>query len=256
MQLQKRKLKKFTKGAVSTFTDAVLATFFYGLEFATHGRGGASYSAAARSADKDFERFNSETIARALRELRRKGLVQAFKEKNKELQITEAGRARLESILPHYDPKRAWDGILYLVTYDIPVEHNKDRSLLWRFLKKIGCGLLQESLWITPYNPKKLLEEFIGERGLHGMVLVSYIGKDGSIGGMEFEELLERVYGLSELNRRYTEFIAEYRQRYSRAQATFHFLSILADDPQLPFELLPEDWVGDEAYQIFRRTIK
>lgn len=148
-------------------------------------------------------------------------------------------------------------GILYLVTYDIPVEHNKDRDNFRYFLGKIGCGMLQESLWVTPYNPKKLIEELVEERDLHGTVLVSHMGKDGSIGDMELPELLDRVYGLSELNERYEKFIREYEgEELTKQQAVFEFLSILEDDSQLPFELLPEDWVGDEAYGQFRKLTK
>lgn len=250
-------LKKFTKSVVATFTDAMLVSVFYGLEFSTGGYKGANFWAASRKADKDLEAFNHETLARAFRHLRRRGLVQTFKESVKEPQITAAGKRRLEELVPRYDAKRAWDGILYLVTYDIPVEHNRDRNNFRYFLAKIGCGMLQESLWITPYNPKKLIEEFIEERSLHGTILVSHMGKDGSVGDMELSELLDSVYGLSELNSGYAKFISKCDSgELTKSRAIFEFLSILEDDPQLPFELLPEDWVGDEAYRLFRKITK
>lgn len=250
-------LKRFTKGVVATFTDAMLIGIFYGLEFSTGGYKSANFWEASRKADKDLEAFNHETLARAFRHLRRRGLVQAFKESVKEPRITAEGKRRLEELVPRYDTRRTWDGILYLVTYDIPVEHNRDRDNFRYFLIKIGCGMLQESLFVTPYNPKKLIEEFIDERDLHGTVLVSHMGKDGSIGDIELPELLDGVYGLSELNERYVKFIRKCESgEFTKQQAVFEFLSILGDDPQLPFELLPEDWVGDEAYELFLRLGK
>lgn len=251
-----KELIRLTKRVVASFTDAILIGVFYSLEFATSGHKGANYWEASRKAEKDLDKFNHETIARALRYIKRKGLIQVVKEGVKEVKITEAGRSRLASLLPHYDSKRAWDGILYLVTYDIPVKHNRDRDLLRTFLKKIGCGMLQESLWLTPYNPKKLIGGFVEDRGLHGTIFVSHMGKDGSIGEIELPELLESVYRLSEINGRYIEFIGEYDAgEHSRSEILFAFLSILQDDPQLPFELLPEDWQGDRAYRIFRRLL-
>ncbi|MEK6624932.1 MAG: hypothetical protein AABY86_08190, partial [Bdellovibrionota bacterium] len=63
-----------------------------------------------------------------------------------------------------------------------------------KFLRKIGCGLLQESIWVTPFNPTELVREFVNDKNLAGTVLVSVLGKDGSIGGMTLEELIENVY--------------------------------------------------------------
>lgn len=251
-------LKRVTKNLISSFADAVLVGIFYGFEFASHGKGGANYWSASYRAEKDLDKFNHDTIARALRYIRRKGLVQGIKEKISQDKITENGRKRLESILPSYDSVRAWDGILYLVTYDVPVSHNKERNNLRNFLKRIGCGMLQESLWVTPYNPKSLIREFVDESHLGGTILVSQLGRDGSVGEMELPELLEGVYKLSDLNRRYQEFIENHSDGKvsSKWGLIFDFLSILEDDPQLPFKLLPENWLGDQAYNLFKKLLK
>lgn len=247
-----KKLKKYTKRVVATFTDAVLAGIFYNLEFAMSGSKGVNYWRLSQKTEKDLEDFNYQTISRAFRYIRRKGFIQVLKEKTKEPKITKAGKDRLSSILPQYDEKRTWDGIIYLTSYDIPIENNRDRNILREFLKTIGCGRLQESLWITPYNPKKLLQGFIEEKNLHGTILVSHMGKDGSVGDMELPELIENVYQLSDLNNQYAEFISNFKKReLPRSSLIFEFLSVLREDPQLPFELLPEDWVGDEAYECF-----
>lgn len=251
-----KQLRKLTRKVVATFTDAVLASLFYGLEFATASRGSRFWEATQKSFD-DLSAFNYETISRALTQLKKKGLVQTLKEASREPQITEAGRKRLESVLPKYDRERIWDGVLYLVTYDIPVEHNRDRDILREFLRKIGCGMLQESLWITPYNPKGLIGGFMEERELHGTILVSHMGRDGSIGDMDLPELLDEVYELSDLNQRYADFISICKEAgRSKSNLAFEFLSILNEDPQLPFELLSEDWVGDEAHKLFLKLTK
>ncbi len=114
--------------------------------------------------------------------------------------------------------------------------------------------MLQQSVWLTPYNPTELIREFSEERDLEDLILVSSLGKDGTIGEMELAELMEKVYHLEKLNYRYQELLIEAEdKRVDKERLVFLFLSILKDDPQLPFELLPEDWVGERAYRFFQK---
>ena len=118
-------------------------------------------------------------------------------------------------------------------------------------MKKLGCGLLQNSVWLTPYNPKNTLRDFIEEKNLSGAIIVSDIGKDGSIGEENIDELIRRVYRLNELNLRYKELINLIEEKkLNKIQAKFQYLNILQDDPQLPFEILPSDWLGDKAFYL------
>lgn len=251
MSSARSKVLKLTDGVLSATTDLLLAFAFYGIEFATK----PTIQGAGEAMEKDLVSLNSDTIKRALAHLKTKGLIQAVREKTLEGKITSAGKRRLRSTIPVYDSERVWDGILYLVTYDIPTVQNHLRDLLRRFLLKIGCGLLQESVWINPYNPTKLVEQFVSSRNIDGTILVSHIGKDGSIGGMALPELIEKVYKLDALNLRYADFLSEYEAAGTtdRHRAIFAYLSILRDDPQLPFKLLPDQWLGEGAYKLFRR---
>jgi len=115
--------------------------------------------------------------------------------------------------------------------------------------------MLQESVWLTPYNPTGLLEEFAHDKGLADLILVSSLGRDGTVGGMDLPDLLEKVYHVSEINEKYREFLAS-RESAAKEEIVFKFLSILIGDPQLPFKLLPEDWLGEEAYRLFQKAIK
>lgn len=247
-------IKKITDGVLSKAVDMVLVSIYFGLEFEPK-KGG--WDPGRKLAD-DLEQLNYETIKHSFAYLRRKGLVQAVKEKLSLPKITAQGRERLNSVLPKYQEKRIWDGRIYLITYDLPVKKNIQRNMLRTFLKKIGAGMLQKSVWLTPYNPKKLLQEFIEENSLaEDLILVSSLGKDGTVGEIELSELMDKVYHLSEINLRYREFLFEIKnKRLDRSQLVFRYLSILKDDPQLPFELLPKDWVGEEAYFQFKNFTK
>jgi phenylacetic acid degradation operon negative regulatory protein len=165
----------------------------------------------------------------------------------------------LKTTIPFYNEKRTWDRKIYLVTYDIPEDRRKDRDILRNHLEKIGCGMLQNSVWITPYNPRGVLENFIEENSLEGAVITSEVGDKESVGNETLEELVARVYDLDELHGRYLDFNLKYYKikkfkPETKQAAIFDFLSVLKDDPQLPFKLLPSDWAGKEAYQIFKKA--
>lgn len=204
-------------------------------------------------ADKFLEQVNFETIKNAIANARQKGFIKKANHKRAWPEITEEGKKRLKELVPHYDIKRVWDRRVYLITYDIPEKKKNSREFLRAFLRRLGCGMVQESVWLTPYNPKEVLEEFIGERNLVGNILVSDIGEDGSIGEEDLKTLIARIYKLNELNDQYKEFINKHRDKgkSDRIQSTFEYLSILRNDPQLPFSLLPSDWVGEKAYRLY-----
>jgi DNA-binding transcriptional regulator PaaX len=252
----KKLVKEISKGVVTGVGNLVLFCAYFGFEYAA----GASPTSRGvwRAYDKafeDLESFDFSQIQNALYTLKSQGLVGAIRGQRTRYKITAAGKKKLRSILPVYDEERVWDEKIYLVTYDVPEGQKGDREVLRGYLKKIGCGMLQKSVWLTVYDPSEVLRDFIESRGLSGSVLISSMGKDSSIGQKSIKELMAEVYNLSDLNERYEEYLHQYsgQKNFSQPAAVFDFLSILRDDPQLPFELLPGDWAGDRAYNLFKK---
>jgi phenylacetic acid degradation operon negative regulatory protein len=251
----RRLVLQTSEGLLSTATDLVLfQIYLFGSSFgkANNARG---YYRIFREASDTLEEVNYKTFQQIFYQLKRKGLIETIKDEAYfRPKITKQGSQKLNEILPQYRKKRPWDKRIYLVTYDVSEERKDDRDLLRETLKKIGCGYLQDSVWVTPYNPKGILEDFVEEHGLHGSVIVSDTGTDGAVGNRSLKELIREVYGLDELNERYKDFLQEFSGRGKKASAdkiASRYLSILTDDPQLPFELLPLDWRGDEAFEFY-----
>ncbi|MEK7074085.1 MAG: PaaX family transcriptional regulator C-terminal domain-containing protein [Patescibacteria group bacterium] len=171
--------------------------------------------------------------------------------------ITQQGRRRLQEIMPVYDPVRTWDGRLHAVTYDIPEKKHKARDLLRTYLRRLGCAKLQESVWLTPYNPIDVLRDFILEKDIEGTVIVSDLGKDASVGEETMEGLIVRLYNLEELHDRYKTWLDIFGDPRTLIQyeGLVRYLSILNDDPQLPFALLPKWWSGDRAYKTIKSLL-
>lgn len=130
--------------------------------------------------------------------------------------------------------------------------------MLRDYIKTIGCGMLQESVWLTSYNPKTLIEDFIKRLGMEeNLIIISSIGKDGTVGEMNIKDLIERVFKLEDLNEDYYDFISWVRsEKPEKSHVVSRYLLILKNDPQVPFKLLPDDWVGKEAYELFQSYSK
>lgn len=254
----KRIVLQASEGLVTTVADLVLfQCFFLG---ASIGKSASPRDIwrAYNEASEALASVDYETFKYAFQRLKRKGLVEAVKEETYfKPQLTKQGLKKLREFIPTYNKKRPWDGRIYLITYDISEERKPDRDLLRETLKRVGCGYLQNSVWLTPYNPKGILETFVEEHSLHGSIIVSDTGTDGAVGSRSLKELIREVYNLDELNDRYKSFLYKFSKGKKGPAAdtvASHYLSILQDDPQLPFELLPTGWRGDEAYEFYEDT--
>lgn len=206
-----------------------------------------------------LDTVNYDTIKRAIAYLVKQGLItRPAKRDALTLSITNLGRERIAQLVPTYRTERPWDGHIYLISYDIPKRHNNSRDLLRDYVRRTGGALLQESLWINPYNPTVILEEFVREYGIVGTVLVSKLGTDGTIGEETLPVLLSRVYQLDELAGRYEAFLDAYRQpaKSPKTKITVDYLAILKDDPQLPFALLPKDFPSENAWRRHQTFMK
>lgn len=257
-KILRKKLLRISNNLIGNVTDFILFSIFYGINIVPGRTGYFGDIKAGEEADRSLIDINFKTIKRSFYELKRRGLINFVKrDLLKAEKISNDGREKLETIIPVYQEKRTWDKRIYLVTYDIPTKKNWQRNQLRTFLKKLGCGYLQHSVWLTVYNPKALIKEFIESRKITGQILVSDLGPDGNIGGKDIKTLVEDVYDLVTLNDEYKIFMEQAKKtnrnnKNAKQQLIFSYLSILNNDPQLPFELLPDNWVGDEAYLIFK----
>lgn len=248
-----------SEGLVATATDLVL--FLTILPFALPGA--HTHGEVTRRAEDVTslisENINYRTIKNTIKKLIEAGLVVKHSERNAlEIAITKLGRERIDAIIPHYHENRPWDGHLYLVSYDIPAKPKTKRDKLREYLRRIGAVLLQESLWLTPYNPRDIVDDFVTENEIGGSLLVSKLGTDGAIGKEKIPDLIRRVYGLDALNERYENFLDMWkgkRKSGSLFGVATDYLSILKNDPQLPFLLLPHNFLGEKAYHLYQSLV-
>jgi phenylacetic acid degradation operon negative regulatory protein len=249
----KRKFTNISWGIAKNLTDFTLFFLFFSSSLTLRGK-------YAQKGIKDLFESSQDIdwgkIRKVLARLKKEGFISYSRSRILEPQITSLGLKRIKKSLPSYEVHRPWDKKIYLITYDIPEKEKKERDRLRNFLINLGCGMLQASVWLTPYNPKKLVSSFIKQNKIKGSIIVSDVGKDGNIGKKDLRRLLSKVYELEKLNEKYKVFLDNIgKGRIKKTHLGFAFLSILKDDPQLPFELLPDDWLGEKAYFLYQKKI-
>mgnify|MGYP001557911568 CR=1 FL=1 len=196
---------------------------------------------------------NYDSIKSALHELTRSGLVtRTPMRRTLDVAISAKGKKHLENLIPTYKTVRPWDGHVYLVSYDIPNKANHKRNFLRESLRSLSGAMLQESLYMTPYNPTATISELITSHAIPGNILISNLGIGGSVGEESLPDLVARVYALDALAKRYSRYLELFpASSKPSVSAMLSYLSILHDDPQLPFELLPPNFPDKRAYERF-----
>lgn len=253
-----RAISRISWNLLDTFSDILLYQIsLLAAGFTASGHTSKTAHKALINADKIHhqltEAIKPSQLKNALRYLKRKGLVNIIKDKAYEVAITTQGLQQLKSKLPVYKRNRPWDKRVYLIAYDIEEIDRDTRDKLRDFLLQIYCAQLHKSLYVSIYNPKGLLKRWLKGYVISGEVLISDIGPDGSLGEQSLEELVARAYKLDEFNQEYAAFIHEFPKsskdnEQKKLDAAFCYHGILKRDPQLPFELLPDWWLGDKAY--------
>jgi phenylacetic acid degradation operon negative regulatory protein len=165
---------------------------------------------------------------------------------------------------PRHDP---WDGRWHILTYTIPEKQRHLRHRLRQRLIWLGFGRLSQATWISPRDRQQEISQVVRSLGLSDQIDLlagEYLGFS------EARDLVERCWDLKQLNRAYHDFIERHRPAWQQlvnadddalsARSSFirrfllvhEYRSFPYVDPNLPPELLPDDWLGNQAIDLFQ----
>jgi phenylacetic acid degradation operon negative regulatory protein len=177
--------------------------------------------------------------------------------------LLEEGARRI--FHPRSDP---WDGQWHLLTYSIPESKRHLRRKLRRRLLWLGFGSLNHCTWISPREMQDDVEQVVNALGIsHYVEFFSGAHQGFSCG----EEILANCWNLKQLNQYYADLITRYEPLYQEFQTRLksnqqpepeecfiqrfwlihEYRSSPYVDPNLPLELLPGDWLGGRATELF-----
>lgn len=152
--------------------------------------------------------------------------------------------------------KKKWDRKWRLVVFDIEEGQKKKRDYLQRKLKELGLGMMQKSVYLTPFDIAIDLYELVETIGLE---LGVYVMEVSNILTGEMRKLAAKIWPLEELNKKYKEILRALEKirvlkgRYQKKKLEAlkeKYVEILREDPYLPRELLPADWTGEKLRKI------
>lgn len=181
-------------------------------------------------------------------------LEKVIKNKKPYLRLTSKANEKITRDFPFLKmQKRRWDKKWRIVIFDISEESRHTRDLLRDKLKELGFGMLQRSIYISPYNLVQDMYEFLHSRHLLGKVFI-LVAKHQLMG--EPHDLANQVWQVEELEDKYDDLWDKIvdlnnKGRKSRNQEARKikdvYLNLLQEDPCLPYDLLPNDWIGDKV---------
>ena len=148
----------------------------------------------------------------------------------------------------------SWDGRWLLLVLRVPEPRRELRHRLTTQLAWAGFGSLGGGLWITPHVDR---ESQI--RAEEPAELLTFRAELGALGGTE--KVIGEAWDLPDLREHYEQFIEDFGQlRPDGDAAAFAAQIALVHawrrfpfiDPDLPDDLLPDDWPRRRAHDLFR----
>lgn len=169
------------------------------------------------------------------------------------LQLSSQGQNQHQRKFPLFKlQQQAWDQHWRLVSFDIKEKNKSIRNQLRVKLKELNFAPMQKSLYISPYNFAQDIIEFLEYHHLLGQVLVfeashKYLPHP--------KELASQLWPVAKINQQYQKLVDKLESSTSLSltkiqQIIDHYLSLLSQDPHLPYELLPQPWYEPSLRQL------
>lgn len=187
------------------------------------------------------------------------------------LRLTTAGKNKIKRDFPLLASKRKkWDRKWRVVVFDIKEVSRKTRERFRYKLKEVGFGMLQESVFISPYDIAKDFSEFTESQGLADS---TYVLEVSNIVIGDIKAFANKVWNLAQLNKEYERIIQKIGEndlittsdrriklndrdkkiKDVAREVWKEYLEVILRDPVLPKDLLPLDWKGEKARALIAR---
>jgi len=186
--------------------------------------------------------------------------------------LTEDGRSLLTKGAQRIFQRKNthWDGTWNVVTYSIPEQRRQARDRLRLELGWMGYGALSEATWISPYDLAKEVEDLVERLEIKEHVQIFHAKHQGFT---DPKKIVSRCWDLSTIHEKYANFLAKYRPKLrdhlKRLQAgkliepsecfverfglIHEYRRLPFFDPDLPEELLPQNWLRPQAAALFHQ---
>ncbi|MDO8498019.1 MAG: PaaX family transcriptional regulator C-terminal domain-containing protein [bacterium] len=205
--------------------------------------------------------FNQKTRG-TLSGMAKEGLIEKqnegqVREQGSAYKLTEKGFTSLSLQFPFFRYLREkWDGKWRIISYEIPESKRELRDKLRREMQGWGLGPWHRSFWLTPHPIIETLRQLVSQK--EEEKYIQAFEADHTFG--EREVLIEKVWGKSNLDKKYRELFKSWHDLLSKEgdkvdkfkTVASSYVEMLKIDPGLPSELVGEKWIAFEAFNIFK----
>ncbi|MDP6127915.1 MAG: PaaX family transcriptional regulator C-terminal domain-containing protein [Dehalococcoidales bacterium] len=215
--------------------------------------------------------LSEQSVRSAVLRMCRAGLLKARQDGRKSYySLTEEGMALLDEGYRRIFERKsgAWDGCWSVVVYFVPEEKREARDNLRQQLTWLGYGPLSTATWVSPHDLSDEVEGLAQKLRLKEYV---QIFQAKHLGCGDPKTVISRCWDLDRIHKGYAGFISQHRARLDehrgrienggdidpsqffteRFKLMHEYRRLPYFDPDLPEELLPEDWLRFQASSMF-----
>lgn len=183
-------------------------------------------------------------------------------------QLTELGRSMIDTwwaTMSDYKAKlplqrQPWDTVWHLAIFSFPNSKQSERDELTGFMQRLGYGILNKGVWISPYDYSKEITQKVGSLEINEYIhlLSAQIEKEQKNSSIE-----SSVWEISSLRQRYAALIVKIDATQCKAEELtaaqtlgilhelgLEFMELISEDPQLPLEILG-NWPARDCVKKF-----
>jgi phenylacetic acid degradation operon negative regulatory protein len=215
--------------------------------------------------------LSEQAIRSAVSRMCRSGLLKAKRTERKSYySLTREGQSLLtEGALRIFQRKQTpWDGNWNIVSYSIPETLRRSRDRLRLELGWLGYGPLGEATWISPHDLTREVKSLLQRFKIKPYVNIFSAQHQG---GIDPKNIVSRCWNLDKIHQTYTKFLNDYRPKLeehrrrletgktikpsqcfvARFELIHEYRKLPFFDPDLPLELLPDNWLRPQAAALF-----
>ncbi|PLR78742.1 phenylacetic acid degradation operon negative regulatory protein PaaX [Bacillus sp. V3-13] len=183
--------------------------------------------------------------------------------------ITEQGGRRVEDGVKrvYAAPSQKWDGYWRILTYSFPEEKRELRNEIRKELNWTGFGMLSNSTWVSPNPLEEQVLEMIRTYKIEDNTMLF---RASNVVSHDNQSVIDKGWDLQRISAEYDKFIGRYLPKFDelrekalnnsltdeecfieRTQIVHEYRKFLFEDPGFPRDLLPNNWSGTKARELF-----
>lgn len=149
-----------------------------------------------------------------------------------------------------------WDQVFRILSYEIPEKKRELRDRLRRAVSGWGLGPWHRSFWVTPHPIIPALRKLVSER--EEEKYIQAFEANHVFGSRDI--LINKVWNTKEIESEYKKVFKRWHEILSGPEVNLkkmslviaRYVDVLNIDPGLPEELVGKQWIGFEAFKIFK----